>query len=376
LKPENTPPEPFDVYAVLDSLPDGVSLADVEGRIFFSNRAAKRILGVGAAVGAAPEEWADYYGVFLPDGRTVFPTEDYPLVRALSGEHTRDVEMFVRNPVLEEGALISASGQPLLDSWGRVTGAAVVFRDVTELRRVQDELHAAVERLTTAQRLKDDLTGFVVHDLKSPLTAVVAGCHLLAAVGLPQQARDDLDSILEAAERINRMVMDLLDVQLAEDGALELELSTFGVRDLLEEVRRSSALILSQSGQRFEWGPLDDPLVVGDRPLVFRVLMNLVDNCVKYGPRGGAVWLEAEAGATDVVVSVRDEGPGVPVELRERIFEKYARAERDERIRAATSRGLGLRFCRVVMDAHGRGVWVEDGHPVGAKFCIRLARAD
>jgi PAS domain-containing protein len=75
LPPPDDAPDHLDLYAVLDSLPDGVTLADREGRIFFSNRAADRILGVGPAVGASPDDWSDYYGVFLPDGTTEFPTE-------------------------------------------------------------------------------------------------------------------------------------------------------------------------------------------------------------------------------------------------------------------------------------------------------------
>ena len=125
----------LNLYTVLHSLPDGVTLANLEGRILFSNEAADRILGVEAATEATPDDWAEHYGIFLPDGETPFPTADYPLVRALSGERTRDVEMFVRNASIADGALLSVSGQGLRDADNNLIGAAVVFRDVTELRR-------------------------------------------------------------------------------------------------------------------------------------------------------------------------------------------------------------------------------------------------
>lgn len=162
-------PEAFsrlDLYTVLHSLPSGVTLANTEGRIVFSNQAADRILGVAKSADASPDEWADHYGVFLPDGETPFPTDQYPLVRALNGEEVHDVEMLIRNPTHPDGALISTSGQQLFDVDATPIGAAVVFRDVTELRRIQ--------------LLKDELAAFIVHDLKNPLTAIIGTCDLIA----------------------------------------------------------------------------------------------------------------------------------------------------------------------------------------------------
>lgn len=375
----STSPDPFSrlhFYTVLHSLADGVTLANAEGRIVFSNEAADRILGVGAATEATPEEWGGHYGVFLPDRVTPFPTDRYPLVRALSGELAQNVEMFIRNPVVD-GAVISVSGRPLRDAEGQLVGAAVVFRDVTELREAQDELQATVERLAATQRVKDELATFIVHDLKSPLTAILASCDLLAMGELEDESREDVNAIREAAQRIHRMVMDLLDVQMAEDGALELELSDIPLEELIEEVCRVCAARVEVHGGRIDRGDVGPLVVRADRPHLTRVLLNLVDNCLKYGPPSGTIWLGVDREDDDgsVVLGVRDEGAGVPPDLRDRIFEKYARVERDERPRSHTSRGLGLRFCRVIMEAHGGAIWVEDAEPTGTKFCLRVPRA-
>lgn len=103
-----------------------------DGTIVLSNAAPDRILGV-PATDRPPEEWAEHYGVFLSDGETAFPTDEYPLVRALRNEPTDDVEMLVRNPNRPEGALISIAGRPLRSAESEVVGAVVVFRDVTRL---------------------------------------------------------------------------------------------------------------------------------------------------------------------------------------------------------------------------------------------------
>ena len=102
----------LNLYNVLHCLPDGVTLADAEGRIIFSNAAADRILGTTAATDASSDEWSAHYGVFLLDGATPFPTSEYPLLRALGGEHPHDVEMVVRNETRPDGAIISVSDDP------------------------------------------------------------------------------------------------------------------------------------------------------------------------------------------------------------------------------------------------------------------------
>ncbi|HMJ13874.1 MAG TPA: EAL domain-containing protein, partial [Polyangiaceae bacterium] len=132
--------------AVLDSLGDGVVLVNAERRIVFSNKAAERILGVGAS-DADPETWAEHYGVFLPDGAAKFPVNEYPLMRALSGEATDDVEMLIRNPELPDAVLIFVTGRPLRDPNQQIVGASVVFRDVTALRKAERELLRANEEL-------------------------------------------------------------------------------------------------------------------------------------------------------------------------------------------------------------------------------------
>lgn len=348
------------LYTVLNSLPDGVTLADADGRIVFSNAAADRILGTAAATDATPDEWAERYGVFQSDGATPFPTDEYPLVRALSGEHTRDTEMVIRNASIPDGAIISVSGRPLEDEAGATIGACVVFRDITELRRVE--------------RLKDELTAFIVHDLKNPLAVIATTCELLdRAEPRDPKTAEEVTVIREAALRMNRMVMDLLDMQMAEDGMLELELGSVDVPDLLDRVARAGGPRLRERGQRIEVARGRPVSVLADEAYLFRVLINLVDNCAKYGPENGVVRLGAAQGDRGTVtLSISDEGPGVPSHLHERIFEKYAQVERDADSRSAVSRGLGLRFCKVVIDAHEGRIWVEDVEPRGAKFCVEL----
>lgn len=360
---------------LLDSLGEGVSVADAEGRIVFSNKAADRILGLPATDRTA-DEWTDYYGVYMPDGRTRFPPEHYPLVRALRGESTNEVEMVVRNRAQPWEVRIAATGRPLLDRTGAVVGATVVFRDVTALSRAQVALARANEELRRVRKLEDELATFVLHDLNGPMTGILA----LTEVLLEEcREHEGLSGVVvdlrELALSLNGIVADLLDLRVAQDGMLRPGRAAVPVGPLLREVCAAASPRAALEGLRVEVAPEPDAQlrVSADADLLRRTLLNLVDNGVKYAPEGGVIRLSARPGAPKkVVLEVSDEGPGVPPELRERIFDKYARLERDGEAPSRRSRGLGLSFCRIVTEAQGGRVWVEDGESVGSRFCVEL----
>lgn len=357
------------LQAALRVLDEGITLADASGRIIYSNPASDRILGRPASDGD-PAGWAEYYGVYLPGTEDPFPTEAFPLVRALAGEECGDVEMFIRNSEVPQGTLISVNGRPVTDGNGDITGAVVVFRDVTKLRRAQAKLQKLLEDLQELQEQKRELTAFLVHDMKAPLTTILANAELAAFTDLsPVEREVSGREILSAGRTLHRMVLDLLDIQTGEDGRLEPDLERVHLGALMRSVT-SAGTVLGYDVQIETSGPLE---VIADPDLLRRVLGNLVENCVKYGPPGGKIWVESHLGRDGtVLIAVRDEGPGVPPDLREVIFEKYSRLERGAGRRRAGSRGLGLRFCRVAVEAHGGRLWVEDNIPHGACFRIEL----
>lgn len=360
-----------DFLSILEALASGVSIANAEGRIIYSNAPANRILGIMRTDGPS-SEWASHYGVFVPGTDTPFPETDYPLIRAIRGEEVDDLEMSIRNPSRPGEVTIQSSARPLRNGGDTITGAVVIFRDVTALKWAQSELEHSNDELRRMQQMKDELNAFIVHDLKNPISTVIALAELIGTADKidPDEVRADAAEIGAAGERMHRMVLDLLDVQVAEDGSLEIDRSVISVRQLLESVKQA----VRAQAPGLTIGIVDHDLRMrADQPLTFRMLVNLIDNCVKYGPSAGRIVLDASAARDgSVVLTVQDEGPGVPENLRERIFEKYAQIERGAERRTADSRVLGLRFCRVVAEAHGGEIWVEGGRPMGARFCARI----
>jgi PAS domain S-box-containing protein len=137
--------------SVLDSMGDGVVVADERGKFLLFNPAAERILGIGLTDASLPD-WSRRYGIFTPDGKTPYPPEQLPLARALRGEETNQVELFIRNAALPAGVWISVTGRPLRDHTGSVRGGVVVFRDVSNTRRFEEELRQSRERFDLAVR--------------------------------------------------------------------------------------------------------------------------------------------------------------------------------------------------------------------------------
>lgn len=362
---------------VLHSLGEGVSVADSDGRIVFSNKAADRILGV-EATDAPPDEWAKHYGVFLPEDRTTsFPTDRYPLVRALRGEATRDVEMWIRNANTPDGALIAVTGQPLEEDAGTIVGAVVVFRDITALQEAQDELKRTNSRLKEIQRQKDELAAFVVHDLKSPITGIMLSAELVMQnPGIGDEDREVLDDLHASAKALHRMVLDLLDIRRAEDGRLQPQQAPLDVTTLLRDIANALRGEATASATDLQvTDSIDDVIVSGDPELVRRLVRNLIANCLKYA-RGGTVRMGAQRRDGPLhLITIEDDGPGVPSHLRDQIFQMWTTAERDERARHRDSRGIGLYFSRLVAEAHGGRIWVEDSDLGGARFCLELPKA-
>ena len=250
----------------------------------------------------------------------------------------------------------------------RLRRAHASNREYVELvRRQRDDL-------MRLQLQKERLMGFVVHDLKNPVSNIDLQAQLLlrdressaSAQAIGGSIRDEVRSLL-------RLLLNLLDISKSEEGKLVPVPTSVDLPQLVSdacgalEVRaRAKNIALSRS--------IEVSTLTVDVDLFRRVVENLLENALRHAPGGSTVQVSASGDARETELRVSDTGLGVPRELREAIFERFVQVDSPDGGVTRSGRGLGLAFCRLAVEAHGGRIWVEDAEP-GAVFCLRLPSA-
>lgn len=245
----------------------------------------------------------------------------------------------------------------------------VLYVIVFYLNKLINERNEALRR---EQHLRSELTQLIVHDLKSPLTVILSGMNLLGKESLgtlTETQRRLIVNLEKSGENILNMINDLLDIERLEAGVLNLQKSLTDTVGLLRKQTDESKILASTNKQELTF-TYDShlPQIRVDRGLITRVFANLLSNALKFTPERGKVRVHVSRAENQLVITIADSGPGVPLHERERIFEKFAQLEGGERKGA----GLGLMFCKMVTEAHGGTLAVEDSDMGGALFRLIL----
>jgi two-component system sensor histidine kinase/response regulator len=239
------------------------------------------------------------------------------------------------------------------------------------LRDARRTIARSLEKLRELERLRDDLVNMIVHDMRSPLTVMISNLYYVRDE-VEGELRQVVDDAMGGAESLNRMANALLDVSRMEANQMPLELQACDLERLAREV--ASALGAMNAAKSITVEGPGQVNVRCDVGLVRRVLENLVSNGIKHTQKAGRlhILLRHQAGRARVVV--QDDGPGVPVDARQRIFEKFGTAGTRSN-EGYHSAGLGLAFCKLAVNAHGGDIGVEDASPSGSAFWFELPDA-
>jgi len=232
-----------------------------------------------------------------------------------------------------------------------------------EVEQKAVELEAVNKELHKVSQFKTDLSGMIVHDLKNPLNAIINMVHL--DVG-------DKDKIIEdSGRRMLNMVMNILDVNKYESTQLQLKRSKVCLSDVIRESFKDHEFSAQQQQITIELQCPEQLWVEVDAELIYRVMTNLIGNAISYSPVNGQIDIEvAHTEKNMLKISVKDEGPGVSDLDKEMIFELYKGSERHTGHYSST--GLGLAFCKLVVQAHGGHIGVENSQVGGASFWYTL----
>jgi NtrC-family two-component system sensor histidine kinase KinB len=247
----------------------------------------------------------------------------------------------------------------------------MVFRDVTEEKELD--------------RMREDLTGMMVHDLRSPLTAVLSGLEMIKELAFSQDSDPLAVQAMQVAERschsMLTMVSSLLDISQLEAGRMPLVLAPAPFAPLARSAVSRLITLAAERGVVVHTDlPSNLPMVEIDNEKIGRVLINILDNALKFAPVGGQVTLRAvhqngERGNV-LLCSVSDTGPGIPKEFQEKIFDRFTQVRSQTAHPGQRGTGLGLAFCKLVVEAHNGRIWVESEPGKGSTFYFTLPVAD
>ena len=230
-------------------------------------------------------------------------------------------------------------------------------------------------RLQELEKLRDNLTHMIIHDLRTPLTSVIMGMQTLEIAGdLNDDQREMLNIAVSGGETLLGMINDLLDVEKLESGAMQLDLAVLSPTELVDSaIVQVATLVESKQLSLLRHVAADLPTLRGDESKLRRTLVNLLGNAIKFTPSGGTITVETRMGedAQSVVFDVKDTGEGIPLESFERIFEKFGQVESRQAGRMMST-GLGLTFCKLAVEAHGGHIGVESVIGEGSTFCFAL----
>ena len=231
---------------------------------------------------------------------------------------------------------------------------------------------ATDEALKRAVAARDEVLGFVAHDLRNPLSAILMQASLLERPAPDPERRDQKakELIVRSAKRMNRLIQDLLDVATIEAGRFKVEPSRLSASDLVREAVEAHAMLAASSNVELRLKVSDDvPAIWGDRNRLLQVFENLIGNAIKFTPAGGRITVAAASRRTDVLFSVADTGAGIGQESLAHIFDPFWQAATRERRLGA---GLGLPITRGVVEAHGGALWVDSHLGQGSTFFFTI----
>ncbi|HEC22832.1 MAG TPA: GAF domain-containing protein, partial [Chloroflexi bacterium] len=354
------------LQAILDSIHDGILMFDVQGRLVMVNPRAMYLLNIRGEefVGQHFARIARYLDRMLA---TESPAFSWEIIRELAGQIRESPYRITRRSYVLTRPVRRAIEEVSLPVTGRqneLLGRLFILRDVTQ----REEMEA----------FREEMSHMLVHDLRSPLSGVLTGLQMIKdELDAPPP---DLDIIrttteiaLDSANSMLRLVEAILDVNRLEAGKMALMLKPVSLKTLAQQAFQTLESVAAGADVevRIE-APEDLPLISVDPDQIKRVMINLLDNALRYTPEGGQIRLIIEPFETYQKVSVIDTGEGIPPEYREKIFERFVQVESTRPKRGSKGSGLGLTFCRLVVEAHGGRIWVDEGPEGGAAFHFTL----
>ena len=247
-----------------------------------------------------------------------------------------------------------------------------------EIQQLARTLNQMFERLDASFRQMVRFTADASHELRTPLTVIRGNLELLLRsrpmadreLGSPE-AKEIVAQTLEETEQLSKIVRQLLELAQMDSGEIRVERETFDLAELTQTTAEQMSLLAADKGIRLQTEPMSLLTFSGDRYRIKQVLLNLLDNAIKYCPSGSEIRLGLRRTARNVVIEVKDNGPGIPGDALTHLYDRFYRIDR-ARSRELGGTGLGLSICKSICEAHGGRIEVESQIREGSTFRVLL----
>ena len=344
--------------AILEYTADGVMILNPAHRIVMFNRALARLSGWSAG-----EVLGRHHDTTIQWAR-LETQMDLPTAVASGWPSSTSRPLYVEGDLRRSnGGTISVgiTYAPLFDREGRLVNTIGNVRDITRFRE--------------ADEIKSTFISVISHELKTPVALVKGYADTLLREDAhwdQQTMHESLTVILEEADRLNDLIDNLLDASRLQAGGLPLAMDQVAFDALAESVTSRFSTQTEAHAILVSFPP-DFPPVLGDHRRLEQVLSNLLSNAIKYSPEGGRIEISGRVLPNEVVITVSDEGTGIPLEEQTRVFERFFRGARAHQ-QGTAGAGLGLYLAKAIVEAHDGRMWVESAPGEGASFSFSVPR--
>jgi signal transduction histidine kinase/DNA-binding response OmpR family regulator/CHASE3 domain sensor protein len=349
---------------ILDTISDGLVVANSEGRFILSNPAAREL--VGPLEDMPPELWPSHFGLFKDEEGTPCDAQEVPLARALRGENVDDYPLFIKSASVPGGNWISVNARPLKDDvimggHDGAGGGVVVFRDISEKRE--------------AEKRVSEFYSTVSHELRTPLTSIRGSLGLIEG-GLTGPISEKTSKLIKIAlaesDRLIRLINDILDLRKIEAGMFELKKTRVCSRQLVERTLSSIQGMAQVARVRLASRFNIDGVMDCDEDRTTQVLTNLLSNAIKFAPADSEVLVSVDPGKNGFLrFSVSDSGPGIPEEQMHKLFGKFQQIDQSD-TRKMEGTGLGLAITKAIVEQHGGSIAVDSVVGKGTTFWFEM----
>ncbi len=341
------------IEALVNSSSDGIVMTDKQFHLILINSVAERLFHINAF------QFLEKHLVEFVDEQKD-NLKDFDLVKQVVYQIVTSPE----NRVVQEFSLLNPPktlkliGNPVLGEKDEVIGHMLVLHDITQEKRLE--------------QMRDDLVSMIVHDLKNPLAGVIGFAEIMHS---KVKKRDDmadfenfLTKIMFQANTLHEMVNNILEVHKMEDGSMELQKDVSNLQTIITNAVRQVEMSAKQKAISITTD-LPDPVppVFVDHTKIIRLFANILSNGIKYTPEQGHMHISVSVQDDDILVGISDTGKGIPTEYLDTIFDRFAQIDRKNQGKAA-SVGLGLYFCKLVVESHGGRIWAESEPDKGSTF--------